>query len=643
MIGSIRSLFDSWLGRIIALAFVVLVGLAFALSDVSGTLTGGASSATIAKIGDDEINSSDFRLALQNQHRQVRAQNPNVDIGTFIKQGGADQVLEQLVNSYAIAAFAETYGIGASKRMVDAEIAKIPGITDSEGNIIPANFQRLLAEQNLTEEFIRRDFQRSFYTDQLLSSTGLGLAMPEKLTLQYASLEFETRSGRILAVPSDRFAPKAPPTDAVVNDYYKKNADKFTIPERRSLRYAVFTRDIVGTKGTPTDAEISEYYADNADAYSASKIISYEQIIVPTEAVAKAATAKIGAGESMDAVATELGFSVSRDNVASEAALTAKTSAAIAKGVFATAQGKLAPVAQSDFGWHVMRVTKIENRPARSLAEARPEILDVLGADKAEQAFADMTTDMQDRLEDGESLADIAKDYGLTVATTPKLLPMGANPDDANYRPSAQVAAMLPSAFQLAPDDSGNLVEIEQGKTYALVAIADMEEAAPPPLAKIRADVVQSWALSEGDKAAKAASDKVVASVKGGKTLEEAVAALNANLPAVETITGSRQQLAQAGPNVPPALFTLFQMPLKGVRASAIGNDRGYFVIYVDRIDPAKIDKADPMLAQFAVQYNQAVDSELQRQFVNAMREDVGVEINDEAVDATKKQLSGQS
>ena len=85
------------------------------------------------------------------------------------------------------------------------------------------------------------------------------------------------------------------------------------------------------------------------------------------------------------------------------------------------------------------------------------------------------------------------------------------------------------------------------------------------------------------------------------------------------------------------------QMPLKGVRAAPVGQDRGYFVIYVDRIDPATLAKGDPRIAAFGDQYRTTVDQELQRQMVTAMREDVGVETNDAAVSATKKQLSGDS
>lgn len=643
MIGSIRSLFDSWIGRMIALAFIILVGLAFALSDVSGTLGGGPSASTIAKVGGETVTSSDFRQAIQNQHRQLRGQNPTLDMGSFVRQGGVDQVLEQLVNSFAISAFAEKHGIGASTRMIDAEIASIPSLVGSDGKLNRPALQQFLSSQNMTEEFLRRSIQQGIYTEQLLPVAAFGLTMPKSLTNRYAAMNYETRSGRVAVIPSSVFAPKSPPTDAVISTYYQKNSDAYMVPERRSIRYALFTKDIVGDKAKPTDKEISDYYAANADAYSASKIVSYEQIIAPTEAVAKAAVAKLSSGASMDAVAKELGFTATKETVASEAAMAAKSSPALAKAVFSTAAGGVATPAQGDLGWHVIRVTKLENRAARSLAEARTEIYDILLSEKKEQVFADIAADMQDRLEDGDSLSVVAKDYGLTVETTPKILPMGVNPDDPNYKPRPELGPIIAPAFQLGIDDGGSLTEVEPGKRFALFSVAEIEEAAPAPLTEIRDNVVRDWAMAEGQKGAKTASDKIVAAAKGGKTLEEAVNSLNASLPAVETISGTRQQLAQAGPNTPQALFTLFEMPLRGIRASDIGQNRGYFVIFVDKIDPAKLAENDPRIAEFSQQYRAAMEQELQRQFVTAMRQDVGVEINTSAVDATKKQLRGDS
>ena len=643
MIGAIRSLFDSWLGKVIAIGFICLVGLAFALSDVSGTLTGGPSSSTLAKVGGETITTAEYRQVIEVQHRNVRQQNPTLDRVTFIRQGGADQVLEQLVEAYAIASFGEKFGIGVSTRMVDSEIVRITGVTASDGKVDRAALQQLLAQQNLTEDMLRDNVTQGFYAQQLVPMASYGLNMPMSLTKRYAAMNYESRDGRLAQIPAALFAPKNPPSDAVLSDFYKKNEDKYTIPETRSIRYALFTKDIVGDKAKPTDKEISDYYAANADAYSASKIVSYEQVIVPTEEVAKATQAKLAGGASMDSVAAELKFAAIKGTAASEAALAGKTNADVAKAVFATASGSIAPLKKSPLGWHVVRVTKVENRPARSLADARTEIYGILETEKRDTVFAEMTEDMQNRLEDGESLSVVAKDYGLTVETTPKILPKGINPKDKNYKPRPELAPIIGPAVQLGADDGGSLAEVEPDKRFALFSVAEIEEAAPPPLAQVKAEIARDWALSEGNKQAKTTADKIVADVKSGKSMADVVKGINIALPPVEALFGTRQQLAEAGPNAPRALLTMFEMPLNGVRSAEVGQNRGYLVIVVDKITPADIADEDPRLAEFSAQYRAASEQELQDQFVTAMRAEVGVETNNSAVTATKKQLTGDS
>src|SRR3546814_1436343 len=56
MITALRRLFGSTLGKFFALAFVLLVGLAFALGDVTGSGSfGGVGGANVARVGSSEI------------------------------------------------------------------------------------------------------------------------------------------------------------------------------------------------------------------------------------------------------------------------------------------------------------------------------------------------------------------------------------------------------------------------------------------------------------------------------------------------------------------------------------------------------------------------------------------------------------
>ena len=63
MITSLRRLFGSTLGKIIALGFIALIGVLFALGDVTGNASfGGLGGANVAKVGGREIGLGELRV-----------------------------------------------------------------------------------------------------------------------------------------------------------------------------------------------------------------------------------------------------------------------------------------------------------------------------------------------------------------------------------------------------------------------------------------------------------------------------------------------------------------------------------------------------------------------------------------------------
>lgn len=644
MISFFRRLFDSWLGRIIAIGFVVLVGLAFALADVSGTLGGGGGGggATVAEVGKLDISASEFSLALQTEQRRMREQNPNIDMATMLNRGAADSVMDRLLAAYAVAAFAGKVGMGASDAMVESEIAKLPGVNGLDGKFDPAAYNNFLSSNNITDKQLRDDIRRSFMAEQLLAVASLSASPPKANVDRYASINFESRTGKVAVLPSVLFAPEGEPTDSQLQSFYSENSDRFTIPERRSMAYAFFTPDIVGDRANPTDEEIAAYYNENRDEFQASKSVRYRQLVVPSQAVAQQVARRVRAGETLDAVARELGFEASGKRADSQAELADEENAAVAGAIYAADEGEVTAPVEGEFGFVVAKITDVTTQPARSLSQASADIRSLLASDKGLDAFRDVADDMQDRLEDGESLSEIAKSYDLKVQSTPLVLPDGKSPDNPNYKPSMPVQNLLPKLFDMDADSAGQLTEAGQNR-FAIIAVADRAEAAPPPLKEVRPIIVEAWKLAQGQDRARKAGEKAMKAVKSGTALNKAIADLDTRLPRPQVISGSRQEIAEQGREVPQAMLALFQIPNGGSRLVPVGQDRGFLLIQVDEIRPAKLAEDDERLPQFTSEYSAALEQELQRQFVAAMQKEVGVDINESARDAVIERLRGDS
>src|SRR5687767_6158002 len=128
MLQMFRNFFKSRLGIVVTLAFLALIAVAFASSDVANTgMFGGVSGGDrVAVVGDERIDAVELSMNASNALEQVRQSNPTMTMQAFIAQGAFDNVLEQLLQRTALAEFARTFGMRAGKRLVDSELRQMP-------------------------------------------------------------------------------------------------------------------------------------------------------------------------------------------------------------------------------------------------------------------------------------------------------------------------------------------------------------------------------------------------------------------------------------------------------------------------------------------------------------------------------------
>jgi peptidyl-prolyl cis-trans isomerase D len=641
MISFIRRIIDSRFGTAFALAFIALIAVGFAMGDVTGSGSfGGLGQGNIAKVGNRNIPLGEFTQAMDVQLKAERKNNPTLDKANFVEAGGLESTLRSLINRYSLAVFGEQNGIAVSKRLVDSEIMKVPGARGVDGKFSPEAFRAFASSLGVSEQMIRDDIRQNFYAEQIFPTAAAGPEAPQSLVLPYASLLLEKRAGRVAVVPSMAYLPKTPATDAQLSAYYKANAGKFTVPEKRSIQYALFDASTLGEKAKPTPADIEKYYKEHATEYAASEKRDFSQIVVASETVARDAVAKLSNGAAIASVASDLGLSVTNSQNIEKAALSASSSNAVADAIFAASQNGVASPAKGSLGWYVVKVTGVKQIAARPLASVSTEIGQKLLVDKGAEAMADLTAEMEDSFADGQSLGDVAKAQGLKVELTAKLLANGMDPANPGYKPDAMMQKMIPAAFQMEKDGDPQLVELEPGKKFAMIAVGDFEEAAPPPLAKVKEVVMQQWALAEGAKAAQVAAKAVAAAVSAGKPLADAITAVGVKGSQTQAVAGSRADLNQNGKPLAPPLAMLFAMKKGTAKTLAAPGNQGWFVVALDQVIKGDASTNKAMLDARRGEMSKMLRDEYVAQLVNAAGNSVGVTRNEGAINKLKTQLT---
>ena len=638
-----RRFFASKIGLPIVLAFLALMTLAFAASDITGATFGGISSSdSMAVVGGKSIPINDLTVGANNALSQVRQQNPTLTMPEFVAQGGLEEVTLQLIDRFAIGEYARRHGLRAGKNLVDSEILKIPAFQGLTGAFDQKAYVAALGSRGLNDKLFRRDLADELLAQQLLAPAVAAPQLPEKIARQYAALVLEKRKGEIALIPSAAFAPAGDPSDAQLAAWYKDNRTQFIRPERRTLRFAVFGADSLKVNATPTAAEIAARYQKDAARYAASENRAITSFVVPTQDAAKALNARISGGAAFEAVAREAGFNASKSDARDQQALAGATSAAFAQNAFKAAQGGVITPAQGQLGWYVARVDKIERIAARTLAQATPDLTQTLTAEKRAAGIADLVAKIEGEVDGGTALAEVAKTYGLKVETTPALLADGQAFGRPDVQIVPQLAPVLATAFQMEESEP-QLAEVVPGQQFVAFEVARVEEAAAPPLAEVRAPAVAGWKRAQGAVLAKQAADRILAKVRGGMSLDAALAAEKKPGFEREPINLERRQLvAQQRQRVAPPLVLLFSMAEGTVKSLEAPRDIGWYIVNLDDISTLPLDKEPTLVAQTRQQLGGALAEEYRSQATAAMRKELGVTRNDAGIAAVRKQLVGE-
>lgn len=643
MLQFFRKGISSKLGIAIALGFLMLIALAFAAGDISSgnTFGGVAGGDRVATVGDSRIDTSDLETTATTIVDNMRRDDPTVTMRSFLAKGGIDELLDYLIDRRATLEFGKSQGMHIGTRLVDSEIAKIPGIRGVDGKVDPALYQQIIGQRRLTDASFRLGLEEDLMARQLLASARIGINVPSGLVSRYASVVTERRKGAIAILPSAAFAPKGAPSEAEIKEWYQSHRADYLLPERRTIRYVVFDESVVKQVPAPNDAEIAARYNADKAKYAATDKRKLAQMVLPTEAAAKAVLAETAAGKSLEAAAAAKGLGVAAIPLTGREEYAVQASSAAAEAVFAAPQGKIVGPLKAPLGWLLVRIDGAERNAGKTLDQARAEIAALLATEKRRAALTDFSARIEEEFENGAALGDVAKELGQVPASAGPLLPNGAVFGQPGKTAPPVLARVIQTAFTMEGEGQPQLAEIEPGKTFIIFDVGAIIAAAPPPLAEIQAVVAQDVQLAKGEQLARAAAKKVEGLVNKGSTLEAAIASLGVALPPVDRVDRGRLELQAMGNSAPPPLVLLFAIPKGKVKLMAAPRNRGWYIVTASEVIPGKVDPGDPRLPGLAQSLQQTLGEEYAGQLQAAMQSAVGVKRNPAAIDAVRRRLQG--
>jgi peptidyl-prolyl cis-trans isomerase D len=621
-------------------AVLALITLPFAFFGVDYYFRGGDSGQTVASVGKNKITQAEFDEALRDQQQRMRqALGTNFDPAMLDAPEMRYALLDQLVNQRLL----ENEARAGRFRVTDAQLAQfIAGLPpfQEDGKFSADRYREVLASQNMSplmfEQRVRGDLVLSPLQDPII-----GGSIAAKSSVQrYLALLDQKRDVAIAQIAAEPFEKLVKVSDDDVKAFYDKNPKAFETPEMAKVDYILLTQDSIAAQVKVDPAEVRQAYEANAKQYTTSEERQASHILIAVKkdaSDAEKAKAKQKATELAEKARAkpdsfaELAKANSQDpgSATQGGDLGSFSRGAMVKpfedAVFAAKVGDIVGPVQTDFGYHVIKVTGITPPHVQSFDEVKGRIEAELKRQKAAQKFASAADQFQNLVyEQADSLAGAAKTLDVKVDTTPLVT-----------REKMQSIAMGSAKFVQAlfsPESiqsKRNTEAIEVGPNALMAGrIVEYKPAAPKPFAEVKDEIRQQLIHQRASALAVKTGAEKLALLEAGK---------DAGVAFDKPVTLTRNQ-AQPGVTA-EALKKIFDAGERKLPEYAgASNERGGFSIYrIDKViappapDAAKVDAASAR-----------VGSELGRELMNAylasLKADTDVKINQAALEKKQAQ-----
>jgi peptidyl-prolyl cis-trans isomerase D len=594
---------------LLALCMVGLGG--FGVTNFGGGVT------SIGKVGDREIDVNEYARALKQEIDALSAQFGQPLTLTQAQAFGVDRkVLQTLISRAALNNEAARVGISAGDATVASQIAGMTAFQGTPGTFDRETYRQALQRNNLTEaQFesgLREDVARSLLQGAVVG----GFAAPAPLTDTLYAFIGERRGFSLLQLTADDLAtPIATPTDAELQALYQEKIDQFTTPEAKRITYVALLPEDLAPSMQVDEAALKKLYEDRISEYMVPEHRLVERLVYPTEDDAKAAKARLDAGETFETLVADRGLTLNDIDLGdvSKADLGAAGDAVFAM----TEPGVVGPL-MSDLGPALFRMNGILAAQETTFDEARTDLAAEMQTDAARRAISDQVETVDDLLAGGATLEDVAKETKAKLGTIDYVSGGTDNSGIAGY-PDFRAAA-----DKVADGDFPEGIVLSDGGLVALRLDAVVPPA-PIPFEDARDKVAAVWTADALAKALAARADEVKVAVDGG-----------ASLGAYGIVSVTRE-IARDGtiPGAPAGMMqTLFKMAPGEVQV-VTGPDYTA-VLQLNDVMPAPTEgpDADALKEAIAVQAEQAIAQDAFTLFTTALSAEAGITIDQGAINA---------
>jgi peptidyl-prolyl cis-trans isomerase D len=586
--------------RRIVQGFLFLIALSFTLYGVDSYVNGMGARDDLAIVGETKISQAEFQRSWREHLDRTRNQlGPNFQLEKFDTPEGRLALLNTLVDQRLLLLEAQKSRLGVSDALLAEFITSFPSLQEN-GKFSKERYQQLVAAQGMSIDSFEAQLRQDLVMQQLVgavSDSGIVSAASAEMMLR---IQAEERQVAEIRLPPEQFANEVKLDADAERKFYDENQSAFQVPERARAEYVVLSLDQLLTQTTVTEAEVKQWYDSHAERFQSLEERRASHILINAAASApeaEKAKAKAKAEEVLAALKktpakfAELAKQHSQDP--GSAALGGDLGffgrgmmvKPFEEAAFALKEGQLSELVQSDYGFHIIKLTGIKPVRQKPLDEVRGEIEGELKRQAAQRRYAEIAeTFVNTVYEQSDSLKPVAEKLGLKIVQSP-LLPKNPPPQALPSLGPLGNEKLLAALFsEDAVKNKRNTEAIEIApNTLVSARIVEHQPSSVRPFDSVRADIEKMLRARESAALAKARGEAMLAKLQGG---EDGIKWM-----LVKSV--SRLQGKQVPPAAMQAIFRADVTKLPAYAGVELPNNGGYSLYKIVAVKPLESIDAD--------------------------------------------------
>jgi len=584
----------------------------------------------VAEVSGQKISEQEFSESLRQQQDRLRGMlGRNFDASLLDSPAMRREVLDGMISQRLLMQHAARNRLTVSDETLVETTMSIPAF-QVEGKFSRDRYDIALQNERMSPDAFDAALRRDLTVQQISSALGESGFVSKTAADQLAQLRAQQREISEHAVQAD--ARRVQVAADTVRAFYDSNPARFQIPEEVQAEYLVLSADSLLAAEQVDAGEVKKYYESNSAKYGEPEQRRASHILVSVKGGASDED-KRKARERAQAILSRL-----RASPGSFAEIAKKESGdpgSASQGgdlgffsrgmmtrpfedaVFGLKPGQISDLVESDFGFHIIKLTGVKPSKMKTLEEVRPEIERELKKQQAGRHFAEAAETFSNIVyEQSDSLKPAADRFKLAVQQAQGVTRQGTGVPALN---SQRLLSALFSDESIKNRRNTEAVETSPG-TLVSARVVSHKPASLRPFEQVKDGIAKQLAQQEALARARKQGAELLDQVRKGD--------------ASRSPFGASKLVSRDDPKglSPAAISQVFGVDASKPPAYAgAESSDGYTIYRVSRVVDVQPDEARRRSIQ--TELGRASGNQQFKSFLDGLRADAKVEINRDALE----------